>query len=162
MTVALETERLLAPEMCVRYIVMHHSLTPDGRAKDWDAIRRYHVETNGWRDIGYHFGVELDGAEYVVRTGRPVPFKGAHVGDGDFNLKSIGVCVVGNFDAAPVPVEQWDLARLLVRRLRNALGVPAAMVLGHREAQFAAGVQPAGRKSCPGRLFDMEAFRAGI
>ena len=162
MTIAVESDMLLNQENVVRYIVIHHSLTKDGIVNDWEAIRKYHIKTNGWRDIGYHFGVELYGGEYVLRYGRPVPFKGAHVGDGGFNDRSIGVCVVGNFDLETVPPDQWKLATKLVAYLRKSLGIPKNLVVGHGEAQALVGIHVSSRKSCPGKLFNMDTFRAEI
>ena len=54
-----------------QYIVIHHSLTKDGTVADWEAIRRYHKEINGWSDIGYHYGIERVGMFVLPRVGRP-------------------------------------------------------------------------------------------
>jgi hypothetical protein len=58
------------------FIMLHHSLTADGQTVSWPAIRRFHTETNGWRDIGYHYGIEIvsdgTGAPSIeVLVGRP-------------------------------------------------------------------------------------------
>lgn len=148
--------------MRVEYIVIHHSLTKDGKTKDWDAIRKYHMGANGWSDIGYHYGVEsVDGIIRVI-PGRSETTVGAHVGDGGFNSKSLGICVVGNYDLEVPPAKNLEVALNLVQGLMKKYGVPPSKVIGHREAQKMAGVPLDGRKSCPGKLFDMDAFRGKL
>lgn len=174
----------------IDYIVIHHSLSSDGVEKNWESIRKFHTSwrykdnaiaedyakklqiegkpvTPPWSDIGYHFGVENIGGEYTVMLGRPLDKRGAHVGDGHFNIKSIGICVVGNFDKQAPPEKQWWLAVLLVNRLREHYAsknnsIQIEHVLGHREAQAIAGVAPINRKTCPGNLFDMAKFRSNL
>ena len=50
-------------------IIIHCSATPEGRDVKTSEIKRWHVEDNGWRDIGYHFVIELDGS---IHKGRAV------------------------------------------------------------------------------------------
>lgn len=153
---------LARPEFNPTFLILHHSLTKDGQVVDWKAIRKYHMDTNGWSDIGYHFGVErvMDG--YRVVIGRPMMRPGAHTKEGRFNFRSLGVCLVGNFDEGPVPIEQWRLGLLLIKRLSMYLDVKNQNVIGHGEAQGLAGFPPAQRKSCPGHQFSMDAFRADL
>ncbi len=55
-------------------------------------IRRWHVEQNGWKDIGYHFVLDRDGDSVA---GRPIERVGAHVRG--HNSNSIGICLIGGF-----------------------------------------------------------------
>lgn len=133
-------------------IILHHSLTEDNRTVSWDAIRRYHTETRGWNAIGYTYGVELINGHYEILQGRMLGVHGAHTLGQNYN--SIGICFVGNFDAYEVPYHQWSLGVRLVRSLCDVLNIKVGRVFGHREY--------AGYKSCPGKLFSLDAFRAEV
>lgn len=71
-------------------IIIHCTATPEGKDYTVDEIRGWHVRGNGWKDIGYHFVVHLDGE---VSLGRPVNQIGAHC-KGQ-NASSIGIAYVG-------------------------------------------------------------------
>ncbi|MBW1666861.1 MAG: N-acetylmuramoyl-L-alanine amidase [Deltaproteobacteria bacterium] len=134
------------------YIIIHHSLTKDGATVSWGAIRRYHTQTLGWRDIGYHFGIELVGEHYEILMGRLPNEVGAHCKERGMNRMSLGVCCVGNFDLRRPPDAQWEACLRLTRFLMDSYNIAADHVLGHREL--------ATYKSCPGRLWDMSRFRS--
>lgn len=53
-------------------------------------IRRWHVDNNGWSDIGYHYLIDRNGQ---VIEGRPVSRSGAHVRGR--NKQSIGIALMG-------------------------------------------------------------------
>ena len=134
------------------HIIIHHSLTQDGRTISWEAIRKYHIDIQGWRDIGYHFGIELlpDGV-YHILTGRPLNQPGAHCKEEGMNQKGIGFCFVGNYDLIAPPTEMIVKAAAYIKGLIDVFGIIPANVRGHRDY--------ATYKSCPGRLFDMSQFR---
>ncbi|MCK4718545.1 MAG: N-acetylmuramoyl-L-alanine amidase [Thermoplasmata archaeon] len=132
-------------------IMMHHSLTADSGTVSWQAIRRYHKQELKWRDIGYHYGIEDINGEYEILVGRLMSEHGAHCRQRKMNRRSIGICLVGNFDEDPPPDEQWGRAVQLVRSLQEVLRIPREHVHGHREF--------VGYKSCPGRSFSMQEFR---
>ncbi|GHV57111.1 N-acetylmuramoyl-L-alanine amidase [Deltaproteobacteria bacterium] len=121
-------------------IVIHCSATKanvDIGAKD---IRQWHVQGNGWRDIGYHYVIRRDG---TVEPGRPIEQPGAHVQG--HNANSIGICLVGGLDpnmnpAANYTDAQWATLRAKVLELKATF--PGAAVKGHRDFS---GVN----KACP-------------
>jgi len=135
------------------YIIIHHSLTEDSGTVSWQAIRRYHVKELGWRDVGYHLGVELVNGTPEVLLGRWFTEVGAHtVG---MNSKSIGICVVGNFDedvqvARMISDGRFETLIRVTNQVASMFNIPAARVYPHR--QFAPN------KSCPGKLFPWTAF----
>lgn len=78
----------------INEIIVHCSATEAG--KDFRAadIKRWHTSPppkgNGWKDIGYHFVIDLDG---TIEVGRPMATKGAHTTN--HNENTIGICYVG-------------------------------------------------------------------
>jgi hypothetical protein len=135
---------LIYPGIHWEGIMIHHSLTKDGVVKDWDAIKRYHIETMGWKDIGYHLGIEWVFDHYEYQIGRPLNMPGAHCKENGQNTKTIGICLVGNYDLAPPSKEQLKLLGKLCRELMAAYKINIENIRFHR--------QYATYKSCPGTL----------
>jgi hypothetical protein len=136
------------------HIIIHNSATADSKTVSWGAIRRYHVQTNGWRGIGYHYGIEdVDGGQEIL-LGRFEHEDGAHCPQSGMNRVGIGICCVGNFDFGPPHPDQWAKCLDLVRHLMRRLNIPKERVQGHNE------YNPG--KSCPGKQFDMSKFRAEL
>lgn len=120
-----------------------------------EAIRRYHVEHNGWRDIGYHFLIRKDGK---VCAGRPLTQYGAHLeGAND----TIGVCVTGDGDSEAWTWQQLDAVVELAANLLTERGLGASKLCGHREGPAFFAAKPVW-KTCPGKLIDMAQVRAYV
>jgi len=129
-------------------IIIHHSLTEDGKTVSWQAIRNYHINTNGWSDIGYHFGIELIDNSLEILVGRPLLSVGAHtVGQ---NENSIGICCVGNYDIVSPTFKMYAKLAELVANLLIVFKLDINSIYGHRD--FAP-------KSCPGKLFDINELK---
>ncbi len=127
-------------------IIIHHSLTKDGKSVDWDAIRRYHMQEKGWSDIGYHAGVERVNGELTAHAGRPLDMTGAHcLGHND----TIGICIVGNFDVAPPDDETLRYAASLTAGYLRMFALPVSSIHKHHEFH---------PKSCPGTQFPWVQF----
>lgn len=114
----------------VTRIFIHCTATREGQDVDAATIKRWHLK-QGWRDIGYHFVIRLDGS---IEKGRPEDQIGSHVAG--FNTGSIGVVYVGGLDSQGKAKDTRTSAQIaamagLIRDLTRAY--PGADVLGHRD-----------------------------
>lgn len=119
-------------------LIIHCSATPRGRHHTAADIDRWH-RARGFKCIGYHYVVQLDG---TVEKGRPEGRMGAHcLGH---NRGTIGVCYIGGLETdghTPADTrtpQQRQALTALVTTLRTRY--PGMKVWGHRD--FAA-------KACP-------------
>jgi len=86
------------------HTVIHHGASPDSYTDGAAVVRsywNYHVNTNGWSDIGYNYLFDKSGNMYVGRYNPNLPnsdVRGAHAGSA--NSKSIGLNYLGNSDAS--------------------------------------------------------------
>ncbi|HVL82476.1 MAG TPA: N-acetylmuramoyl-L-alanine amidase [Actinomycetota bacterium] len=91
---------------------IHHTATSNNYSRDQSAsivrsIYAYHVQSNGWDDIGYNFLVDRYGQVFEGRAGgldRLVI--GAHAAG--FNTSSVGVSLIGTFESVSAPAEALD------------------------------------------------------
>jgi len=81
------------------------------------AIQAFHMDGNGWCDIGYNFLVDRFGTAYEGRQGSLTSFAvGAHAAG--FNTGSVGVAMLGSFDTyGPSSAALDSLERLVAWRL---------------------------------------------
>ncbi|WP_110946275.1 peptidoglycan recognition protein [Streptomyces avicenniae] len=85
----------------VKTVFVHHTAgTNDYACSEAPSILRgiyrYHVESQGWRDVGYNFFVDRCGTIYEGRAGGVAePVQGAHTLG--FNHNSMGVAVIGTY-----------------------------------------------------------------
>ncbi len=149
----------MIPPQTKRWIVLHHSKTPDGDTVSWGAIRKYHMEVKGWSNIGYQVGIELINGVYEVLLGRMPDQVGAHCRESHMNALSIGICLVGDFDLEPPPDLMLKKLYEVCRYFMVTYNIPADRVIGHREAQIMDPAVGRALKSCPGNHFPLVEFR---
>lgn len=146
-----------------KFIVVHHSLTADSGTVSWSAIERWHIDTQGWKDVGYHAGVELAGDNYIAIFGRDELDTAAACKEAEMNQLGLHVCIIGNFDDAPPPKAQLECAaQRVIKPWMRRYGIPEGRIIGHRDAGLMAGFdwQKGQYKSCPGKLFNLDELRA--
>lgn len=115
----------------INLIVVHCSATPPSMDIGADEIRDWHVNTNKWSDIGYHFVIRRSGQ---IQTGRPLTRPGAHTKG--YNTNSIGICLVGGVDDSGNPEDNFtpeQFNSLLFKLAEFEDEYPEAEILGHRD-----------------------------
>lgn len=136
-----------------QYIVIHHSGAAHGSAQ---TLTTQH-EALGLKGLGHHFVIgngngSGDGEVFVGHRWLD-QIAGAHAGgpNGElYNLRSIGVCLIGDGDRRPFTPAQISRLADLVSSLCREFGIPEERVILHRSI--------AGTTS-PGRLFPEAALR---
>lgn len=119
-------------------IIIHCSATKEGQEISAATIDEWH-KARGWKGIGYHYVIGLDG---MIEYGRPITETGAHVKN--HNKGSIGICYIGGLDSVSKTAKDTrtpeQIATLLeLLRVLKKLH-PNATIHGHNE--FSA-------KACP-------------
>jgi MYXO-CTERM domain-containing protein len=141
---------------------VHHTASPDSDGPDPAArlrqMQAYHIDNNGWCDIGYHFVVSQSGKIYQGRSDERRP--GAHTGNQ--NAGNIGVSLIGNYEANQLGVAQAEaVVRILgwIKQTYPGIVWTREFVKGHQE-------WPGQNTDCPGknvlsRLEELMAAAAG-
>lgn len=142
-------------------ILIHHSATPfrlKGRIVDAKKIDEMH-QKRGFSivcdgktyHIGYHYVILPDGR---IQPGRPENCPGAHSGNGYYNSRYLGICLIGDFDShgrwngrrspkEPTPAQIEALVKLCAK-LMQKYDIPLRNVRRHRDVS---------QTYCPGDHF---------
>lgn len=105
----------------VTHLIVHHAAGAN-TSTNWAAVVAsywdYHVNSNGWCDIGYNWLIDPNGVLYVGRGGGN-NVVGAHMCG--YNQNTMGVCMLGNFNTATPSVAAMDkLTELLAWKCCNS------------------------------------------
>lgn len=125
------------------YLIVHHTGGTDAdpladtSEHTFAIVNEWHVQ-KGWGKIGYHYFIDKTG---LLTQGRKDNEEGAHtIG---YNLKSLGICLAGNFDVTlPTEAQKVTLAKLLTDKTKQ-YAIPIEKVVPHRFAS---------PKTCFGKL----------
>lgn len=139
----------------IKKLFIHCSATKPSMDIDASTIRDWHVNGNGWSDIGYHEVILRNGAVELGRDldgdGNSEDETGAHAYG--HNKGSYSICMVGGIDEKGNADANFTAAqyRALAERIKTMMhkhGIDADMVFGHRDVD--------GGKACPS--FDVQSF----
>ncbi len=139
------------------HMVIHHSAGPNS-STNWAAtvlsIWNFHVNTNGWCDIGYNWVIDPNGVIYEGRGGGN-NVKGAHFCAA--NSGTVGICLLGNYEStAPTPEALESLRKLLAWKAcdsqLNPLGTSFHPSTG-KNLSVISGHRDGCATQCPGDAF---------
>ena len=113
----------------IDYIIVHCTATPMGRKITVKDVDRWHKQ-RGWKGIGYHYLIGLNGE---IWEGRKEWQVGAHVAG--FNRYSIGVAYVGGLvNGKPADTRTPEQKKSLLKIIRELKSrYHGAKVYGHRD-----------------------------
>lgn len=98
----------------VTHLIVHHS-AGSNTSSNWPgvvaAIFDYHVNTNGWSDIGYNWLIAPDGQLFEGRGGGD-NVRGSHMCG--YNNNTMGVCALGSYGSAPFPAAGLETLKKLL------------------------------------------------
>ena len=111
-------------------IVIHCSATKENKDYTKEDIKKWHLQ-RGFKDIGYHFIIKLDG---TIEIGRSLDKVGAHVAGN--NTGSIGICYIGGLDSKGKSKdtrtdEQKESLLNLINLLKKNINIKE--IKGHRD-----------------------------
>lgn len=155
--------RLIKIQRVILYIQQHHTWVPNYSSFSGDnhfelqfTMRNYHVQNNGWADIGQHFTTFPDGS---ILSGRSLEKDPA----GIFGCNSNSICIenIGNFDKGRDEMTSFQrdtiikLTAALCRKF--SISVSSDKIVYHHWFNPVTGERDDGfsenNKSCPGTDF---------
>lgn len=91
----------------VKYLAIHHTASDDTQTPE--DIANYHILSNGWGGIGYHFLIDKEGQVFYVGD-----ISQARANVANMNEQVIGIGLIGNFTQGKMPTSnQLESARKL-------------------------------------------------
>lgn len=115
-------------------IFIHHTAVDADVAIE--NIAKYHVNHNGWPEIGYHSAVKPNGDILLLNDFEEISYHTRGQ-----NTKGISIVLLGNYNEDKIGKDQLKSIKLITDALCKILKVKA--IKGHQDA-------PNARTSCPG------------
>ncbi len=136
-----------------KYIVIHHSASANASVKGMDYYHR--VERHMENGLAYHFvignGHSMKDGEIAIGRRWTAQLDGGHLASEALNRKSIGICMVGNFDADRPTRRQMESLHSLVEFLLARCHLSADALKTHQQ------INPIYTR-CPGHNFPAKTF----
>jgi hypothetical protein len=123
----------------ITHLIIHHTVTPDDF--ETENIAHYHIQTNDWPGIGYHYVIDHPGRIEKTNHNSTESYHARSA-----NPYSLGIALKGNFTDDPPTVFAIAALDWLIATLQHKSALTGAdnlIILGHRET-------PGNETACPG------------
>ena len=147
----------------ITHIIIHHTATPwQLNADDLNGSAIFEVikknqKANALKQgasqdyvMDYHFVVGHTGS---IFQGQPIEMVGWHCGNQGMNLKSIGICFLGNFMKEAPTAIQLDAGETLTSMLAKKYNIPIQNIMEHKDIVAT---------DCPGKFFPWIKFQNDV
>ena len=142
----------------VKFLIVHHTAGAN-TSSDWAAVVRsiwnYHVNTNGWSDVGYNFLLDKEGNVY---EGREDDTTGAHFSG--HNSGTSGMSLMGTYTTVTPETAMINSLKSLLAWKACVKGIDPIATKYHASSgsyiQTISGHRDGGSTECPGqKVYDM-------
>lgn len=136
----------------VNFLIVHHE-NGSNSSSDWAArvrsVQNFHMDTNGWSDIGYNYLVDPNGVSYEGRGGGENVIGAHNCGK---NAQTMGICMLGTYTSVkPTNNAQYTLKRILAWKAKQrGIDVLGTGYLVDRTINRVTGHRASCATSCPG------------
>lgn len=125
---------------------VHHTADPQSTwkgAASVESIRKYHVETRGYRDFAQHVTLGPDGSIWLGRDWNLAPASAKGHNGVDYGYRPFMVETFGDFRTDKLEGAQLEALIRMIAAVQERFGLPSEAIRFHRE------MQPT---ECPGNL----------
>jgi len=119
----------------IKKVIIHCSDSDIDSHDDISVIRDWHVNENGWSDVGYHYFIQKNGNVQIGRNEKTI---GAHCRG--YNRESIGICLHGKYKEE-FTNDQFTALAILVEDILRRYNLDIDDIYGHKAFDK--------KKSCP-------------
>lgn len=135
-------------------IVVHQTDSADRGSFSPYYTANYHVNTNDWAGIGYHYFITDDGSVYQTNQDDVVSYHASGYNNRSLSVAITGdhVCSSGDDNYDVISKEKYNALVFVLAKISNQYNIPSESIIGHTET--------GSPKSCPN--LNLEQLRSDV
>tara|TARA_R110000803_G_scaffold149543_2_gene214951 strand:- start:78 stop:587 length:510 start_codon:yes stop_codon:yes gene_type:complete len=116
-------------------IVVHQTDSADQGKFSAYNVANYHVNTNNWAGIGYHYFITDDGSVYQTNQDDVVSYHASGYNNRSLSVAITGdhVCSSGDDNYDVISKEKYNALVFVLAKISNQYNIPSESIIGHNE-----------------------------